>query len=131
MSTNTTMQEFSEYESTTAASRVLRRLATAVAGFVAGIVGVFAIAPAAFAMRLPPPGSDGSGSPTYAHGLIQSANAAARSVGTSAAPVTSAHGMGAGEITLIVAAGVVLVSLLTVLAVTLRSRITHFRGAPA
>jgi hypothetical protein len=131
MSNKTSMQAVSGYQSTTARSSVLRRSAAAVVGFVAGVIGIFAIAPAAFAMRVPPPDGGGLGTSTDAHGLIQSANAAAQSINPAATAVTSAHGMGAWEITLIVAAAVVVVSLLAFVAVKVRSSVTRLGGAPA
>jgi hypothetical protein len=131
MSNKTTMQAVSRYQSTTARGSVLRRSAAAVAGFVAAIVGIFASMPAAFATLVPPPDGGGPGTATYGPGLIESANAAARSITTAATPVTSTHGMGAWEITLIVAAAVVLVTLLTVAAVKVHSRVIRLGGAPA
>jgi hypothetical protein len=124
-------QAVSGYQSTTARSRVLRRSATALAGFVAGIVGIFALAPAAFAMQVPPPDGGGPGSAISAHGLVQSANAAAQSVNTAFTPVTSSHGMAAWEIALIVAAAVALVSLLATAAVRVHSRVSRLGSAPA
>jgi hypothetical protein len=110
MSTETTTPAVSGSQATKDRSRMVRRSVTAVAGFVAGIIGILAAAPAAFAMRVVTP----DGGP-----------------GTHTSAAAAPSGLAAWEIALIVAAALALVSLFAFAAVKVRSRVPHVGGATA